>query len=125
MQIIERFDFFPLTFDEQGKLKSPEEFDALIARANSAPATDAIFIAHGFLNDASEATRLYTNFLTTFRANLSRPEFKPVANGASWSLACSGRRSRFGRRSATNPAAPVVSRIPRRRWPTRRFSSRI
>jgi hypothetical protein len=79
MQIIERFDFFPLTFDEGGKLQSRKDFEALIERANSAPATDAIFLAHGFRNDASEATGLYTSFLKTLRAQLSRPEFQAVA----------------------------------------------
>ncbi len=78
MQIIERFDFFPLTFDEDGKLKSPSELEALIARAGSEAATDAVFIAHGFRNDVSDATTLYTNFLKTFRAHLSRPEFQSV-----------------------------------------------
>jgi hypothetical protein len=79
MQTIERFEFFPLTFDDRGKLVSSKELDALIERANSAPATDAIFLAHGFRNDDSEATDLYTNFLKTFRVQLSRPEFKTVA----------------------------------------------
>ena len=79
MQIVERFDFFPLTFDDRGKLESPQEFNALIGRANSAPATDAIFLAHGFRNDVSDATSLYTTFLKTFRAQLSRPEFQAVA----------------------------------------------
>ena len=79
MQIIERFDFFPLTFDDRGTLQSPKELDALIERANAAPATDAIFLAHGFRNDDSEATGLYTGFLKTFRAQLSRPEFEAVA----------------------------------------------
>jgi hypothetical protein len=79
VQSIEQFDFFPLTFDEQGKLQSPQELDALAARAKSASATDAIFIAHGFRNDVADATTLYTNFLKTFRAHLSRPEFQGVA----------------------------------------------
>jgi hypothetical protein len=75
MQIIEGFDFFPLTFDNRGKLRSREEVDALIARSNAGPATDAIFIAHGFRNDVTDATNVYTNFLKTLRANLTRPEF--------------------------------------------------
>jgi len=79
MQIIEHFDFFPLTFDERGKLQSSQEFDALIEHANSAPATDAIFLAHGFRNDVADATGVYTGFLKTFRAQLSRPEFQAVA----------------------------------------------
>jgi len=77
MPIIQQFDFFPLTFDDKGKLQSKQELNALIARASSA--TDAIFIAHGFRNDVSDATTLYTNFLKTFRAHLSRPEFQSVA----------------------------------------------
>ena len=35
MPIIEGFDFFPLKFDDHGTLQSRQEFDALIARANS------------------------------------------------------------------------------------------
>ncbi len=79
MQNIEGFDFFPLTFDDHGKLESRTDFDALVERAKTAPATDAIFIAHGFRNDAADATRLYSHFLHTFRAHLSRPEFHDVA----------------------------------------------
>jgi len=79
MQIIEGFDFFPLTFDDRGQLQSRQEFDQLADRANSLPATDAIFIAHGFRNDAAEATTLYTGFLKTFRVHMSRPEFHAVA----------------------------------------------
>jgi hypothetical protein len=79
MRTIEGFDFFPLTFDEQGKPESSQEFDALAERANALPATDAVFIAHGFRNDVADATSVYTRFLTTFRAHLSRPEFAAVA----------------------------------------------
>ena len=78
MRIIEGFDFFPLTFDDRGQLESRQEFDLLTDRANTAPATDAVFIAHGFRNDATDATTLYTNFLKTFSAQLSRPEFHAV-----------------------------------------------
>jgi hypothetical protein len=45
----------------------------------SASATDAVFLAHGFRNDNADATGLYTRFLKTFRAQLSRPEFATVA----------------------------------------------
>lgn len=79
MRVIEGFDFFPLTFDEHGKLESRQEFDALTERANAGPASDAIFIAHGFRNDEADATNLYTTFLKTLRANLSRPEFGALA----------------------------------------------
>jgi hypothetical protein len=77
MQTIQRFDFFPLTFDAQGKLESRQEFGAFVTRAASA--TDALFIAHGFRNDEKDATGVYTRFLKTFRGHLSRPEFKTVA----------------------------------------------
>src|SRR5438045_2382623 len=79
MQTIEGFAFFPLNFDDRGKLESRPALDALIEHATSADATDAVFFAHGFRNDAADATGLYTNFLRTFRANLSRPEFKAIA----------------------------------------------
>ena len=78
MPIIEGFDFFPLQFDDHGTLQSRQDFDALSARAASA--TDVVFIAHGFRNDENDATRLYTNFLGTFKANLARPEFSALAN---------------------------------------------
>jgi hypothetical protein len=78
MPIVEGFDFFPLRFDDHGALQSRQEFEALTTRANSA--TDVIFIAHGFRNDEHDATNLYTRFLGTFRANLSRPEFSALAN---------------------------------------------
>src|SRR6188472_4004155 len=79
MQTIEGFDFFPLVFDKDGTLESENEFDGLIERARSAPATDAIFIAHGFRNDVGEATALYTKFLGNFRAHLSTAQFKDIA----------------------------------------------
>jgi hypothetical protein len=76
----EGFPFFPLTFDERGKLESRDEFDALIDRAKGTPpATDAVFLAHGFRNDVDDASTLYNTFLKTFRSNLTRPEFADVA----------------------------------------------
>ena len=80
MRTIEGFDFFPLTFDERGALTSREGFDELVTRAETGSVTDAIFIAHGFRNDETDASTLYRNFLKTFRANLSRPEFQRVAS---------------------------------------------
>ena len=79
MQTIEGFDFFSLTFDDGGALTSRSEFEAMVQHARTAPATDAIFIAHGFRNDAADASRVYTNFLKTFRGHLSRQEFHGVA----------------------------------------------
>ena len=75
MQHIEQFDFFPLTFDDRGKLTSKDEFTAFRKRAAALATTDAVFLAHGFRNDVNDATRLYTDFLKNFRAHLSRPEF--------------------------------------------------
>jgi hypothetical protein len=79
MQTIEGFDFFPLTFDDDGKLASRGEFDAMVEHARAQSATDMVFIAHGFRNDAADATRLYTAFLQTLRGNLARRELEKVA----------------------------------------------
>ena len=80
MRMNEGFPFFPLTFDERGKLESRDEYDAMVQRANAAPAaTDAVFLAHGFRNDVNDASSLYNTFLKTFRSHLSRPEFTDVA----------------------------------------------
>ena len=78
MRMTDGFAFFPLTFDERGKLESTDEFDALVDEARST-ATDAIFLAHGFRNDVDDATGLYNTFLRTLRANLARPEFAALA----------------------------------------------
>jgi hypothetical protein len=80
MQTIEGFDFFPLTFDEDGALTSRRDVDALLAHAAAGPVTDAIFLAHGFRNDEADASTLYRRFLQTFRANLARPEFHSVSS---------------------------------------------
>jgi hypothetical protein len=80
MQNIEGFDFFPLVYDRDGNLQDPDQLDALIEHAVAGPATDAIFIAHGFRNDVSEATNLYTEFLKNFRADLRRQQFQNMAD---------------------------------------------
>jgi hypothetical protein len=77
---LHQFDFFPLTFDENGKLTSADAWKALNAHVVSHKPTDAVFIAHGFRNDAGEARSLYSEFLRTFRANMARG---PVANALS------------------------------------------
>src|SRR5690349_15087045 len=76
MQSIHGFDFFSLNFDADGKLTDGEFEDC---KRRAATATDAIFLAHGFRNDRNDATKLYTKFLETFRAHLSRPEFAGLA----------------------------------------------
>lgn len=77
MKSMSGFDTYSLNFDENGKLTSGNEFLAFRQAASSA--TDAIFIAHGFRNDVDDATTLYTNFMTTFRGHLARPEFQEIA----------------------------------------------
>jgi hypothetical protein len=78
MESVHGFDFFRLKLDAAGKLQESQPFEELKQRANAAGATDAILIAHGFRNDENDATGLYTEFLGTFRENLSRPEFQPA-----------------------------------------------
>ena len=81
MRMTDGFTFFPLTFDERGTLESADEFDALVDNAKAAPpATDAIFLAHGFRNSVDDATTLYDTFLRTLRGNLARPEFAALAS---------------------------------------------
>jgi hypothetical protein len=78
MQSMSGFDFFSLTFDDNGKLTSSAELDSLKARANRA--TGVIFLAHGFRNDVNDATTLYTNFLAGFRAHFARPECRVLSS---------------------------------------------
>lgn len=81
MRMTEGFPFFALTFDQDGKLESADEFNALIERATASPAaTDLIVLAHGFRNDVDDATSLYNTFLKTFKSHLTRPEFAGVAS---------------------------------------------
>jgi hypothetical protein len=72
MQTLSGFDFFSLTFDENGQLTSSVELDNLKTRA--ARASGVIVLAHGWRNSADDATTLYTNFLANFRAHFTRPE---------------------------------------------------
>ena len=71
MESIQSFDFFRLQFDGDGNLIQSQALDELKQHAQSVGATDAIFIAHGFRNSEEDATSLYTNFLTTFRSQMS------------------------------------------------------
>jgi hypothetical protein len=77
MQKVEGFDFFPLRFDGEGKLRSPGELDELRGHVATG-VTDLIFISHGFCNDENDANRLYSAFLNTFRGQLARPELAPL-----------------------------------------------
>jgi len=78
METLQGFDFFPLNFDSDGVLQSPDVWKEFLERVGSQAATDAIFIAHGFRNDANEARDLYGEFLQTFRKNMSRPELQSL-----------------------------------------------
>ena len=74
MESLEGFDYFPLRADGKGRIEKQAEQDALIAHVKQAAPSDLIFIAHGFRNDESDARRLYSAFLSSFRAHLARPE---------------------------------------------------
>ena len=78
MAVLEGFDFFPLHCDDNGALAQPAELQMLTAAIVQRPATDVVFIAHGFRNDENDATGLYSEFLRTFRAHLDRAEFAGV-----------------------------------------------
>jgi hypothetical protein len=77
MQNIQGFDFIALQFDGDGNLPDTSQSAELQQAAGAA--TDVILFAHGFRNDENDATGLYTRFLTTFRAQLGRPEFAGIA----------------------------------------------
>lgn len=87
MQSIEGFDFFPLSFNRDGNLEQPGQFDELREHVQTSGATEAIFLAHGFRNSAIDATGLYTNFLKTFRVHMSRPELRDKLAGRKFAVA--------------------------------------
>ena len=73
MEQLQGFDFFPLQFDDNGKLTSADLWKEFKQRAGAANGpTDAIFIAHGFRNDEGEARNLYGEFLKNFRGNMTQ-----------------------------------------------------
>ena len=81
MERIAGFDFFSLTYNDDGALKSPGDLEQLLQHADEVQATDAIFIAHGFRNDIQDATGIYTGFLTTLRDHLSHPRLAAALAG--------------------------------------------
>jgi len=117
MQTISGFDFFSLTFDENGKLTSSAELDNLKTRASRA--SGVIFLAHGFRNSADDATTLYTNFLTNFRAHFTRPECQVLNTcdfavaGVYWpSLALPETFPKLeGSTQSLDPDAPLIAAI--------------
>jgi hypothetical protein len=84
MQQINGFDFFPLTFDRDGKLEKQQEFAELQNQA--VQHTDLVFIAHGFRNNEQEATGWYTEFLRNLRSNLARPELAAKLDKRKWAV---------------------------------------
>ena len=88
MRMTEGFPVFPLTFDEEGALQSQDELDALIERAKATPpATDVIFLAHGFRNDVGDATTLYDDVPEDIQIALH-------ASGVRWPCGAALRRRR-------------------------------
>src|SRR3954465_9810508 len=85
MQQIHGFDVFPLRFDRDGQLENAQEFTEL--QQHTPPATDIVFIAHGFRNNEQDATGWYTEFLKNFRAHLARPEFAASLAARKWAIA--------------------------------------
>jgi len=80
MESVHGFDFFRLHFDANGNLQKQSELDDLKQRATAVPASDAVFLAHGFRNDESDAMGLYTEFLENVRAHLNGGAFPDLAN---------------------------------------------
>lgn len=78
MEKLAGFDFFSLTFDDDGALTSPADLEQLTVHATTQSATDAILLAHGFRNDAKDATGVYTRFLTTLREHISSGRFQSL-----------------------------------------------
>ena len=87
MQKIHDFDYTPLEFDRQGALSQPAQFSGLQSFVTGQGVTDVLFIAHGWRNDANDATSLYTGFLKTFRDNIGRDELKAAFAGRKFAVA--------------------------------------
>ena len=104
MPIIEGFDFFPLTFDDHGKLQSRQDFDALTARASVRHRRD---LHRARLSQRRERC---DDVSTRTSSGRSGPTSR-VRNSARWPIGSSsspasiGRRSRFERASTRNAAA--------------------
>ena len=114
MAVLEGFDFFPLHCDDNGALAQPAELQMLTAAIVQRPATDVVFIAHGFRNDENDATGLYSEFLRTFRAHLDRAEFAGVkARTFVVGRASTGHPRRFRRASTRVPSRGLTMPRPK------------
>jgi len=74
----EGFPFFSLRCDDEGRIQNAGELHALTTGVKQGSATDIIFLAHGFRNDENDARDVYSGFLQTFGAHLTRAEFAAV-----------------------------------------------
>ena len=67
-----------LNIDEHGKLKAPEQLQALAQEAKNSGVTDVFIMAHGWNNSASEAKASYeTRLARTVEASQLKPELRP------------------------------------------------
>ncbi len=87
MQQLKNFDYIALEFDRDGKAVDPAQALALEAHVKSAGVTDVLFLAHGFRNDANDATRLYTDFLENFGTSVGLAGVKPALAGRRFAVA--------------------------------------
>jgi hypothetical protein len=73
-------------FDENGVCTSPKTRDALLAKLEAAPDRPIIFFSHGWNNDFSDATSLYSRFLKNFEEIAAPLPFaaKPIFVGLTW-----------------------------------------
>lgn len=77
-----------IRFDENGVTTSPKTRDALLTKLAAEPARPVIFFSHGWNNDFSDATGLYSRFLVNFEA-ITRDaplaaNAKPIFVGLTW-----------------------------------------
>ena len=84
MQQIHGFDFFPLRYDENGRLENPSELTSLQQRAGT---TDVLFLAHGFRNNEQDAMRWYKDYLQNFRQHVMSPKFAGNLEKRNWAIA--------------------------------------
>lgn len=87
MQQIHGFDYIPLEFERGGNPVDSARAAALEAHVKAAAITDVLFLAHGFRNDAADATRLYSDFLDNFSRSIATPSLQPALAGRRFAVA--------------------------------------
>src|SRR6188768_3537140 len=70
MNTLSGFDYIAMDYDDDGKPKSTALSD-LVSHVKGNGITDVVLIAHGFRNDAQDASSLYQRFLANLRSHLS------------------------------------------------------